>query len=336
MAWYQVSGKDQDVVVSSSVCFARNLAEYPFPARLDAAGAHEIIRQVGAVLEENGFSGTDFTDVSRSMAYSLVEKQYVTPGFVRESIPHALYLNEPCSLSVMLCERDHIRLQCLLPGFALRDAFAGACKIEQVLDDRFDLAFDEDVGYLTQDPTNAGTAMRASVTLFLPMTVMNGKMDILSERLGRIGLTIRPICGEKSGMDGFLFRVSNRVTLGVTEEAVIDRMQDVVGRITETERRYRSGVTGSELASLTDRVLRAEGVLKYAYRMTAGEFLSLSAYVRLGISMGIVRDVRTETLTELTVDMMPASLSLGADPAPKNDEELCVLRAARVRDRLSG
>lgn len=334
MAWYHVPGNEQDVVISTRVRFARNLAAYPFPSRLDATGAKEIIEKVGALLESNGFQKTDFSDISRTMAYSLVEKHYASPAFIRESLPHALYLNEPCNLSVMLCEEDHIRLQCILPGLSLQDAYKGACKVEQLLDDTFDLAFDDTLGYLTHCPTNLGTAMRASVMMFLPATTLAGRMEALATRLGQLGLTVRGLYGEGSGADGYLYQISNQVTLGVSEEATLRKLEDVIQQIMDNERKWRRSIGGAELVALTDRVMRAEGTLKYAYTLSSQEFLRLSADVRLGVAMGIIKDIRMETLTSLLIEAMPATLTLSADTIPKNDNERDRTRAEYVRQRL--
>lgn len=335
MAWYHVPGNEQDVVISTRVRFARNLSEYPFPSRLDATGAKEIINKVGQVLEDNGFTKTDFSDISHTAAVSLVEKHYVSPEFVRESLPHALYLNEPCNLSVMLCEEDHIRLQCILPGLALQDAYKGACKVEQLLDERFDLAFDDKLGYLTHCPTNLGTAMRASVMLFLPATTMAGRMEALAARLNQLGLTVRGLYGEGSGSDGYLYQVSNQVTLGVTEEGTLRKLEDVVRQIIDNERKLRQSVSGRELDLLTDRVLRAEGTLKYAHALTSAEFLKLAAEVRLGIAMGIIKDVKVETLTALLIEAMPATLTMNTEPTPKTEGERDLARAMLVREKLT-
>ena len=154
MAWYEIPGAEQDVALCTCARLSRNLEAFPFPARLEPAGAKEVISAVGAVLTENGFTAIDFAEISRTAACALVEKCYAGPEFIRESLPHALYLNEPCGISAMLCGQDHVRLRCIRPGLAVRDAYAGVSGVEGQLDARFDLAFDERLGYLTHDPVN--------------------------------------------------------------------------------------------------------------------------------------------------------------------------------------
>ncbi len=336
MSWYHIPGNQQDVAVSTRVRFARNLTEYPFPARLDAAGARSIMEALGAVLEKNGFIRTDFADISRSAAQSLVEKRFISPLFARESLPHALFLNDPCNLSVMVCEEDHIRIQCILPGLSLRDACEGASKVEALLDNAFEMAFDSRWGYLTACPTNLGTAMRASVMLSLPLLSAAGRMEALSHRLTQTGLTLRGMFGEGSAAVGWLYQVSNRVTLGVTEEETLSVLEKSVQSVIESERNARERMTGVDLERLTDRILRAEGVLRHARMLSAGELPELLGLLRLGAALGVTPDVKVESLTTLLVEAMPATLTLGVEPPPKNDAERDILRARVVRERIFG
>lgn len=336
MSWYHIPGGDQDTVVSTRVRFARNLTDFPFTSRLDATRARELIGRVGEVLEKNGFSRVDFADISRTTAQSLVEKHYASPAFVRESLPHALFLNEPCNLSVMVCEEDHIRLQCILSGLSLRDAYAGACKVEALLDNEFSLAFDKRLGYLTGCPTNLGTAMRASVMLCLPMLSMGRRPEALSLQLGQTGLLMRGLYGEGTAAVGGLYQISNRTTLGLSEEDILDRLTRAAEQIMAAERHLRESVSGVELDKLTDRVRRAEGILRYAHTLTAGELIPLLSDARLGAAMGILPGIRVEALTALLIEAMPATLTLGQTNPPRSDHERDILRARLVKERLFG
>ena len=336
MAWYHIPGNDQDIAVSTRVRFARNLREYPFPSRLDAARAREILERVGSILEKNGFVRTDFSDISGVAAQSFVEKHYASPAFVKESLPHALFLNEPCNLSVMVCEEDHIRIQCILPGLSLKDAYEGAGKVEALLDRALELAFDETKGYLTACPTNLGTAMRASVMLSLPLLTAAGRMEQLALRLGQTGLLLRGLYGEGSAAAGCLYQISNRTTIGLTEEEIIRHLEESAKTLIEAERPCREGIVGADQDVLTDRIRRAEGILRHAHMLSAGEMLSLLGQARLGAAMGVLSGVRVEDMTALLVEAMPVTLTLGGENPPKNDRERDILRAQLVRKRLFG
>ena len=335
MAWYHFPGNRQDTVISTQVRLARNLAGYPFPSRLDPARAKELVGRIGTILEQNGCTKIDFADISRTAAQSLVEKYYASPSFVRESHPHALFLNEPCNLSVMVCAEDHARIHCILPGLSLQDAFSGVCKMESLLDESLGFAFDKQLGYLTASPSDLGTAMRVSVLLCLPLLAEGRRMEALSIQLGQTGLLLRGMRGDPSGVIGGLCRLSNRVTLGVSEQEILERMETAIDQLVTAEEQLRGRMSVEEADHLTDRVKRAEGILRYAHRLSVHELLGYLSDLRLGASMGLT-DMRVESLTELLVEAMPATLALSAQELPKAEREREILRARMVRERLFG
>jgi protein-arginine kinase len=159
----------------------------------------------------------------------------------------------------MVCEEDHIRIQCILPGLSLKDAYEGAGKVEALLDHALELAFDETKGYLTACPTNLGTAMRASVMLSLPLLTAAGRMEQLALRLGQTGLLLRGLYGEGSAAAGCLYQISNRTTIGLTEEEIIRHLEESAKTLIEAERPCREGIVGADQDVLTDRIRRAEG-----------------------------------------------------------------------------
>ena len=336
MSWYHVAGHQQDSVVCTCVRLSRNLTGYPFPAHLEAAGAKEIIGKVEGVLGKNGFLPTDFSEITRGAADSLAEKRFVGPRFARESLPHALFLNDPCNLSVAVCEEDHIRIRSILAGLSLKDAYEGAVKVESLLDGALELAFDECLGYLTASPAGLGIAMEVSVILSLPLLTEGGRMEGLARRSEQMGLSLRGLRGESGSFPGGLCRLSNRVTLGVREEEVLEAVAGAVQALTDTERELRSGIRGEDLDRLTNRICRAEGVLRHAHLLSAAEAVELMGLLRLGAAMGITRGIRVEVLTSLLTEAMPATLTLGVEPPPKNQTEEDALRARVVRERVFG
>ncbi|MBR3894707.1 MAG: hypothetical protein IKJ35_06115 [Clostridia bacterium] len=218
MAWYNTLGKDSDTVISTRVRLARNINGYPFASRLDVAKANEIIEKVSVPLEASGFRKIHFSDLSPVMATSYVERHYVSPEFATKEAPHALFLQETAGLAVMVCEEDHLRIQSILPGLALEDAYLNASRTEKRLDEDFDFAYSDTLGYLTHCPTNLGTGMRASVMMFLPALTRGGYMDSLANQLSKLGFTMRGLFGEGSGSAGCIYQISNQITLGITEE----------------------------------------------------------------------------------------------------------------------
>ena len=233
MTWYKDIGKEYETVLSSRVRFARNLSGYPLGSRLSSEKANEIIDKISPILQNGGFEKIDFKKLSRTEALSYVEKHYVSREFAEKSTPHSLMLNEICGYAVMLCEEDHMRMQCILPGLSLSEAYTSLCKLDDLIDESFDIAYDEELGYLTHCPTNLGTGMRASVMMFLPALTMAGRIDGLANQLSKIGLTMRGLYGEGTASQGNIYQISNQVTLGITEEGSIKKLEDVIKQLTE-------------------------------------------------------------------------------------------------------
>ncbi len=333
-AWYLTNGNNSDTVISTRLRLARNLRGYPFGGRLSSTDADELINKVGGLLESNGFTKMDFSAISRTEALSYMEKHYVSREFAEKKTPHALLLNEPCGYAVMLCEEDHLRLQCILPGQSLSEAYASICKLDDLIDDHFEVAFDQKLGYLTHCPSNLGTGMRASVMMFLPALTMAGRIRGLSEQLSKIGLTMRGLYGEGTAADGCLYQISNQVTLGITEETTINKLTDIVKQISNSECELRRGITKETHPELIDRICRAEGTIRHAFMLSSAELLSLYADVRLGICLGLIEGIGTETLDSLLIECLPATLWLSAEPKPKEQKERDILRARCIKEHI--
>lgn len=335
MAWHNTVGKNADTVISSRVRLARNINGYPFASRLDAAGANEIIEKVSAPLESAGFRKINFADLSPIMTTSYVERHYVSPEFANQESPHALLLQEQIGVAVMVCEEDHLRIQSILPGLALEEAYKNAQQTEKRLDEDFDFAYNEELGYLTHCPTNLGTGMRASVMMFLPALTRGGYMDSLASQLSKIGLTVRGLFGEGSGAAGSMYQISNQITLGITEEETLKKLKEAVRQISEKEQAARKSISGEALDRLTDKILRAVGTLKHAYMISSAEFIKLFSLVRFGISLGLVSDISYEQLGTLLVEAMPATLTLSSESTPRSETARDKLRAQKIKTVLN-
>lgn len=333
MSWYHVPGEQQDVAVCTRVWLARNLAAYPFPHRLEATDAKRVIEQVGRVLEKNGFIPTDLTEISRGAAGSLGEKGFISSRFIATSLPHTLFLNDPCNLSVMVCEEDHIRIQCLLAGISLKDAYEGVTKVEALLDEAMELAFDPRLGYLTADPLRAGSAMEASVLLSLPLLQGSESIHAMAHRAALWGLSPKP-CPEGSLSANHLYALHARPLPGETEEELLSHLELHVGQLIEAERRLREELSGEARERMLDRILRARGILRDARMIAAEELVELLGLLRLGAAMGVTPEIKVESLTALLIEAMPATLTLGVEPPPKNHSERDILRARMVQKRL--
>ena len=302
--WYEIPGSDSDVVVSTRIRLARNLNGYPFEPKLSETQAKEICDSVKGIYGD-GWTYTVFSSLSPAERRSFAEKHLVSPAFAEKKTPCALLSRN--SVHIMLLEEDHLRIQSIYPGLALDEAWHDAAEADRLLDENADVAYSETYGYLTHCPTNLGTGMRASVMLFLPAYTAARGIQVLSAQLSKIGLTIRGMYGEGTAADGCLYQISNQVTLGITEEETIRKLETVVKQIVEKERQLREN---KDKDALADRAGRALGILLYAGRMDSAELLGLYASLRLGAAMKLLDGVTPTLADRLLVEGMPNTLSL--------------------------
>ncbi len=329
--WYLETGDNNDIVFSTRIRLARNLDEFPFPARLDIAGKHRVNELISAALlgDQTGtFRAVDMKSLSRTQAVSLAERHLISPEFASSREGRVLLVSEDESVSLMLCEEDHIRLQVMQPGLALQQAYDIANKVDSMLDERLHYAFDERIGYLTQCPTNLGTAMRASVMLHLPALTRLGQISRLANTVSKLGLTIRGAYGEgTNGIEG-IYQLSNQITLGITEQAAIENLQSITLQLINQERS-----AAQELCKQLpeqDTVYRALGVLQTARVLSTEEFMRHISLVRMGIAHRLI-ELPLQTVDALILDMQPATIN--AQQGENLDSvKRDTLRAQRVRE----
>jgi protein arginine kinase len=331
--WYIEKGAEGDVVLSTRIRLARNLKDYLFPTKLDLKGRQQVNSLVKDALLESGsgsFGYLEMKDLTRTQAVSLVERHLISPEFASSFEGRALMLTEDESVSIMLCEEDHIRLQVMKAGLALQEAYKIADEIDTELDQKLNYAFDERIGYLTQCPTNLGTAMRASVMLHLPALTRSGNMNRLAATVAKLGLTIRGAYGEGSAPKGDIYQLSNQITLGITEAAALENLQSITSQLVKQEREAAKILLQKE--ENADRVWRALGVLQTARLLSGDEFMELISLVRLGAANGLL-PFELEKINELIVNMQPATINSMEGKtlkAPQRD----ALRAQKVRETL--
>lgn len=332
MAWYNMTGESSDTVISTRVRFARNLAGYNFDSTLGEKEAREIIEKISDIFTSAmGFERIDLNEKNRLEALSYVEKHFISREFAAKKTPHTLLLSEKFNTAVMVCEEDHVRLQTILPGLALNEAYEDLCRFDDQLDSNVQIAYDEKLGYLTHCPTNLGTGMRASVMMFLPALTMAKQIGGIASQLSKIGLTIRGMYGEGSESRGSLYQISNQVTLGVSEEETIRKLSEIVAQISNRERKLRATLKDERFDALKDKVLRAEGTLRYAHMLSSAETTELFSLVRLGVAMGIIEDVDCAMLSRILVETAPATLTLTSEKELKTDTERDIARAEKIK-----
>ncbi len=332
--WYLEKGDQGDIVISTRIRLARNLYDFPFPAKLDVNGKNKINELIKGILFENDrkdFSYIEMKDLSRIQAVSLAESHLISPEFASKKDGSALVLSSDESVSIMLCEEDHIRLQVMKSGLALEEAYDIADKLDRMIDGKVKYAFDERIGYLTQCPTNLGTAMRASVMLHLPALTRCGQMTKLANTVSKLGLTIRGANGEGSQPTGDMYQISNQITLGITEETAIANLKSIVLQLVSQERAAAAELVKKPAEE--DKIFRAFGILRNARLLNTNEFMELISIVRLGAAKGLI-DIPIEKINELTVSMQPATIS-ASNPEAATPALRDAYRAKAVREALA-
>ncbi|MCL2507757.1 MAG: protein arginine kinase [Oscillospiraceae bacterium] len=332
--WYIEKGDQGDVVLSTRVRLARNLDEFPFPAKLDPKGRNAVNKIVKDALTADGadtFKCIDMKELTQTQAVSFAERHLISPEFTQSREGRTLIITEDESVSIMLCEEDHIRLQVMKSGLSLHEAYDIANKIDNILDGKLRYAFDERIGYLTQCPTNLGTAMRASVMLHLPALTKTGKLSGLAATVSKLGLTIRGAYGEGTAARGAIYQLSNQITLGITEQAALDNLNAITLQIVAQERAAQRELLNNPAEE--DQVYRAMGILNSARMMDADEFMGLISLVRMGAARGLF-NVTIERINELIVNMQPATLmemsGRNLEAAQRDAERAKILREILV------
>ncbi len=333
MNWYKNTGDHSDVVLSTKIRLARNLNEYPFPARLDLEGRKNVCSLVTESIKDyknNSLRAIDMEQLTPVQAVSLAEKHLISPEFASSSSGRVLLLSEDEDISIMLCEEDHIRIQVLYPGLSLEQAFEAADEIDSLLEAKLNYAFDERIGYLTQCPTNLGTAMRASVLLHLPALSKKGAMRRLSTTVAKLGLTLRGTYDESGEIEGHIYQLSNQVTLGISEKAALQNLSSIAMQIVNQEKQARAQLIKDE--DFMDTLYRAHGILKSAYKLTSKELKNLISYVRMGAAEGLM-DIPLEKLSTLMAELQPATMNASA-AEPMSRSQRDIERAQTVRNAL--
>lgn len=337
--WTESTGPLSPNVISTRVRLARNLTGLPFPGTMRPEQATEVIGRIRKVVE-GGLRPAGLSEMRLARMVelptvdrlALVESHLISPDLANRR-EGAVVLGEERSISVMLNEEDHVRIQCLLAGLQLEEALRLASQVDDWLDAEQSFAFHEEYGYLTACPTNLGTGMRASVMLHLPALVMTNQIGKVLTTIGQLGLMARGLYGEGTQAAGHMFQISNQVTLGHSEEELIRNLRAVVEQIVGQERLLMRNLLAQDRLRMEDRVYRSLGLMMHARVLDSNEAMSLLSDIRLGVSADIIR-LPHQVLTELMVLTKPHVLqtecgqaldALGRD----------VKRAELLRERLT-
>lgn len=339
--WITETGPEPDVVITSRVRLARNLSGFPFPHLLDADNAQAMLQEVSDLLtqgtSEGDLGNLEFIllkDLGALDRQVLVEKHLISPDLARSrNRGAAVLVSNDEAVSIMLNEEDHLRIQCLFPGFQLDKCWERTSRVDDFLENKLDYAFDATRGYLTACPTNLGTGLRASVMVHLPGLVLTQQIGKVLAAIAQVGLVVRGLYGEGTEAVGNLFQISNQITLGPSEEEILQNLGAVIRQIVEQERATQQALKKANRWAVEDRVNRAYGILTNARLLTSQEAMRLLSDVRLGHELGILDNVSYRTQNELLVLTQPAMMQRFVDEKMKEDTR-DFKRAAIVRQRL--
>jgi protein arginine kinase len=338
--WMQADGPDSDIVLSSRIRVARNVNNEPFPMLATNQQSEEVLNRVATVLDHEQlniigrFDLLPLDQVNELEKRVLVEKHLISPNLANESRNGAVILSENEAISIMVNEEDHLRIQVLYPGFQLKEAWEVAEKIDDVFESAVDYAYDEKHGYLTSCPTNVGTGIRASVMMHLPALVITQQMNRILQAIQQVGLAVRGLYGEGSEVTGNLFQISNQITLGQTEEEIIENLHSVARQIIEHEKAARHKLLQESRTKLTDRIRRSFGILCYAEVMDSKEAGQRLSDIRLGVDVGLIEGLPANVMNELLVMTQPGYLQQHYGRA-LSPEERDVHRAKLIRETLT-
>lgn len=338
--WLRGVGPMSDIVISTRIRLARNLAGYPFLTRASAAQRQAIEKRLrDAILAAGIAPRMLYVDLQASPEIDralLVERHLISRPHAAADGARGVAIGEDESVAVMVNEEDHLRIQVLRSGFQLDEAWEQINAIDDRLEATLDMAFHPRFGYLTACPTNVGTGLRVSVMLHLPALKLTGEIEKVFRAAKDMHLAVRGLYGEGTEATGDFYQVSNQATLGKTEQEVIaDFRTEVIPRLVDYEHQARRMLVNDRTLALDDKVFRSLGILRSARLLAGEETLFLLSHLRMGVNLGRVKGIDINTLNELFLLTQPAHLQKICGRRLDGDERRAA-RAEYVRQRLNG
>ena len=336
--WMDGSGPKSDVVISSRIRLARNIDGFLFYSHASTEQRSELLDFIhGRILETDLRDRIWYVDIQQAGPLErqiLKERQLISKQLAEGDGSRGVAISHDESLSVMINEEDHLRIQMLASGLQLHETYDQIYRVETILEEKMDYAFSPQYGYLTACPTNVGTGIRVSVMLHLPALKMTGQIEKVFQAAKDMSLTVRGLFGEGSEPIGDFFQLSNQTTLGKTEKQIMDELiRYAINPVVEYERIARQRLVKDKLTALDDKVYRSLGLLTNARMISTEESLFLLSYLRLGVQLGRIKNLNLETINELFILTQPAHLQ-NLQHRSLESSERDIARADFIRDRL--
>jgi protein arginine kinase len=326
------------IVLMTRIRLARNLAGKPFPGWAREAQRNEVLAVcqeallASAPMKRGAHAAvSELTDLEKQM---LVERHLISRELSGSSSGSGVVINKDQTVSVMINEEDHLRIQVLRSGFQLKKAWTFINALDSELEARLDYAFSPRLGYLTACPTNLGTGMRASAMMHLPALVIAGQMEKIVRAVNQLGMVVRGLFGEGSDASGSIFQISNQTTLGESEEAIIKRLGSVLESIIEHELNARAKLLETDATKLFDKIGRAYGILQNSHQLTSTEAMNLLSLLRLGIDLGVFPEDGRAVIDRLFIEAQPGHIQQKTQHDLESHQR-DIVRAERLRNEFA-
>jgi len=337
--WLKGTGPNSDIVISSRIRLARNFEKIPFPNRATKEESQKILEQVRQAVEEinllKGSMSLEMSSLDNVDKQFLVERHLMSHEHAIKPDSKGLVVSPEEIISIMINEEDHLRIQVMRSGLDLNDTWEIIDQLDNALAEKLNFAFLPEWGYLTACPTNTGTGMRGSVMLHLPALVMTKQINKVLAAIAKLSFTTRGLYGEGTQATGNFFQISNQVALGHSETEILDNLKGLIKQVVEQEGQARQALLSQNREVLEDRIWRATGTLRSAYIISSQETIELLSMVRLGVDLGIVKDIDRSLLNELFIIIQPAHLQK-IEGKKINAPERDAKRAKLIRENLGG
>ena len=335
--WLKGTGPISEVVMSSRTRLARNLENVPFANRANKKQLEEVLNSVkdayGSVNLLKDATFLRLKDLNEIDLLFLVERHLMSPEHAKDVEYKALIIDPKEIISIMVNEEDHLRIQVMQSGLNLVECWHIIDAIDTELSKKLPFAYSTRWGYLTSCPTNVGTGLRGSVMIHLPALVFSGQINKVLQAIAKLGLNIRGLYGEGTEAMGNIFQISNQVSMGISEEELIGNIERITNQIISREDSARKSIMLKYKDSVIDRISRAYGTLKSAHIITSNETVALLSAIRMGVDLGIIKELNRRMVNELFILTQPAHLQK-LEGKPLNSGERDAKRADLIREKI--
>ncbi len=301
---------EDSIIIGTQVALSRNITNYPFPHKLSQSESQVIVNKISnIILESEDLSQEDFiayniNDITQVEKNTLIERNIISNKFSKNNIGTVI-LNKDKTKCILVNDQDHIKIKIYEDKFNVDEAFIVANKIDDILGSKLDYAFDDKLGYLTSCPVNAGTGLKTSIIVHLPILSLQKKVDTYSNIAHKLGANIKGICNEKSNILGNMYEISNQSVIGRSEKNIIESLKSLTKDIITKEQESRAIVKMEASIELEDDIYRSLGILQNARIISAYEAMKHLSNIKLGIEMGYIKDINIEKIINLMKGMKP-------------------------------